>query len=48
MILTSYRVKCNIQEPEFIRDILINSAKHLGILKFKIWKKMANTVKYGE
>ncbi|XP_004070033.1 zinc-binding protein A33-like isoform X2 [Oryzias latipes] len=43
---TKKRVKCNIQEPEFIRDILINSAKHLGILKFKIWKKMANTVKY--
>ncbi|XP_024137023.1 zinc-binding protein A33 [Oryzias melastigma] len=43
---TKKRVKCNIQEPEYIRDILINSAKHLGILKFRIWKKMANSVKY--
>ncbi|XP_070763142.1 zinc-binding protein A33-like [Enoplosus armatus] len=41
---TKKRVKCNIQEPECIRDILINSAKHLGVLKFGIWKKMANIV----
>lgn len=29
-----------------VRDILINSAKHLGILKFEVWKKMAGMVKY--
>ncbi|XP_039988192.1 zinc-binding protein A33-like [Xiphias gladius] len=43
---TKKRVKCNIREPECIRDILINSAKHLGLLKFGILKKMANIVKY--
>ncbi|KAM7396803.1 hypothetical protein PAMP_019814 [Pampus punctatissimus] len=43
---TKKRVKCNIQDPECIRDIMINSAKHLGLLKFGIWKKMANIVKY--
>ncbi|XP_035520414.1 zinc-binding protein A33-like [Morone saxatilis] len=41
---TKKRVRCNIKEPELIRDILINSAKHLGSLKFGIWKKMANMV----
>ncbi|XP_042267676.1 zinc-binding protein A33-like [Thunnus maccoyii] len=43
---TKKRVKCNIQDPECIRDILINSSKHLGLLKFGIWKKMAKIVKY--
>ncbi|XP_074488842.1 zinc-binding protein A33-like [Sebastes fasciatus] len=41
---TKKRAKCNIKEPECIRDILIYSAKHLGLLKFGIWKKMANIV----
>ncbi|XP_029289381.1 zinc-binding protein A33-like [Cottoperca gobio] len=41
---TKKRVKCNIQDPECIRDILINSAKHLGSLRFVIWKKMENIV----
>ncbi|XP_054476091.1 zinc-binding protein A33-like [Anoplopoma fimbria] len=40
------RAKCTIREPECIRDILVNSAKHLGSLGFEIWKKMANIVTY--
>ncbi|XP_010769759.1 E3 ubiquitin-protein ligase TRIM39-like [Notothenia coriiceps] len=41
---TNKRVKCTIQEPQCIRDILINSAKHLSSLRFEVWKKMASTV----
>ncbi|XP_072242039.1 zinc-binding protein A33-like [Leuresthes tenuis] len=43
---TKKRIKCNVREPECVRDILINSAKHLGLLKFGIWKNMVNTIAY--
>ncbi|CAB1426958.1 unnamed protein product [Pleuronectes platessa] len=43
---TKKRVQCNIREPECIRDILINSAKHLGSLKFAVYKSMAELVEY--
>ncbi|XP_047451769.1 zinc-binding protein A33-like [Mugil cephalus] len=43
---TKKRLKCNIRQPECVRDILINSAKHLGLLKFGIWKKMVSIVQY--
>lgn len=43
---TKQGIRRNIQEPENIRDILINSAKHLGILRFTVCKKMLQTVKY--
>ncbi|XP_061577734.1 zinc-binding protein A33-like [Cololabis saira] len=43
---TKKRVKYNIQDPECVRDILISSAKHLGLLKFGVWKKMENMVSY--
>lgn len=42
-----FRLRCTVREPECIRDILINTAKHLGQLKFEVWKKMANLVRYG-
>uniref|UniRef100_A0A3B5AC48 Zinc-binding protein A33-like n=1 Tax=Stegastes partitus TaxID=144197 RepID=A0A3B5AC48_9TELE len=40
--------KCVSMDIEIpcVRGILINSAKHLGQLKFGIWKKMATVVKY--
>lgn len=47
IIKSCFRLKCNVREPECIRDILINTAKHLGSLKFGIWKKMVNLVRYG-
>ncbi|XP_039470384.1 zinc-binding protein A33-like [Oreochromis aureus] len=42
---TKKRLQCSIGEPEVIRDILINSAKHLGSLSFQIWKKMEDIVR---
>ncbi|XP_071752579.1 zinc-binding protein A33-like [Centroberyx gerrardi] len=42
---TKKRAKYNIQDPECIRDILIDSARHLRLLKFEIWKKMVEVVK---
>ncbi|XP_061679219.1 zinc-binding protein A33-like [Syngnathoides biaculeatus] len=43
---TKKKLKCNIGEPEIIRDILINSATHQASLKFQVWKKMERLVKY--
>ncbi|XP_019731551.1 zinc-binding protein A33-like isoform X2 [Hippocampus comes] len=43
---TKKKLKCNIREPEIIRDILINSAAHQASLKFQVWKKMERLVKY--
>ncbi|XP_034541851.1 zinc-binding protein A33-like [Notolabrus celidotus] len=43
---TKKRVKIIVQEPECIRDILVNSAKHLGLLKYKVWRKMADVIKH--
>ncbi|XP_077451715.1 zinc-binding protein A33-like [Stigmatopora argus] len=43
---TQKKLKCNVKEPEIIRDILINSATHLASLKFHVWKKMKHLVNY--
>ncbi|XP_041650770.1 zinc-binding protein A33-like [Cheilinus undulatus] len=43
---TKKSVKCIIREPECIRDILINSAQHLGLLRYKVWRKMADIINH--
>nr|XP_020486950.1 zinc-binding protein A33-like [Labrus bergylta] len=43
---TKKSVKCVIREPECIRDILINSAQHLGLLGYRVWRKMADIIKH--
>ncbi|KAM4618622.1 zinc-binding protein A33-like [Polymixia lowei] len=42
---TKNRANYKVRDPECIRDILIDSAKHLGVLKFGIWKKMVEVIR---
>ncbi|XP_056627525.1 E3 ubiquitin-protein ligase TRIM39 [Triplophysa dalaica] len=43
---TSERVECMVKDPVEISEALIDVAKHIGCLKFRVWENMQSIVTY--